>query len=122
MGAILSKGSSGHDAPSGLVSFIGYSAGPYNIATFSQIVGPLSRENIGEKVPFERRRPPGTISRFCGWRRVWLFRGDGVEFPGALFVEDRAFGFVAAAPVFVAAGDEEVFAGADALFAGVILI
>ena len=70
----------------------------------------------------EERRPPGTISRFCGWCRVWLFRGDSVELPGALFVEDGAFGFVSAAPVFVAAGDEEVFAWADALFAGVILI
>lgn len=54
--------------------------------------------------------------------RVLLLGRYEVELAGAFLIEEGAFGFVAAAPVFVAAGDEDIFARADTFFAGVILI
>src|SRR4029077_17749694 len=53
---------------------------------------------------------------------VSLLRRYNVELPGPLLIEERAFGLVAAAPVFVATRNEKEFARPNALFARFILI
>ena len=53
---------------------------------------------------------------------VALVRRYTVEPSGPLLIKERAFGLVAAAPVFVATGDEEEIARPNALFAGFIFI
>src|SRR5882724_11465704 len=53
---------------------------------------------------------------------VSLLRRYKVELPGPLLIKERAFGLVAAAPVFVATWDEEVFARPDTFFTGFIFI
>src|ERR1700686_768160 len=53
---------------------------------------------------------------------VSLLRRYTVELPGPLLIKERAFGLVAAAPVFVATWDEEELARPNTLFAGFVLI
>src|ERR1700739_3501797 len=55
-------------------------------------------------------------------KEILLFRGYEVELARAFLVEQGAFGFVAAAPMFVATWDGDVFAWANTLFAGFILV
>jgi hypothetical protein len=51
-----------------------------------------------------------------------LLRRYGIEFPRPFLIKERAFGLVAAAPMFVTTRDEEEFAWPDSLFACLILI
>ena len=53
---------------------------------------------------------------------VLLLRRYDVELPGTFFIKKRAFGLIAATPVFMATRDEEEFARTDTLFAGFIFV
>ena len=57
----------------------------------------------------------------CAGASILLCR-YGIELARAFFIEDRAFGLVAAAPVLVTTWNSEKIPGPDTLFACVILI
>src|SRR5258708_7515922 len=61
-------------------------------------------------------------TRFAMVSDVSLVRRYTIELPGPFLIKERAFGLVAAAPVFVATWDEEVFAWPYTFFAGFIFI